>query len=260
MNEARSQAGSGAAPVRIGPYTPDDSGEAIALEARSAQGQSFQLRFDRPWFHRRAENFDDWRLVTARIDGALVGVAGAALKPAVFQGRPTNALYLFDVRVAPEARRRSIAQQLILALEQWGRERGAEIGYGYAAQDNQASIQLTRQWIGATIGPAWAVLVYPVYKSGPPPSLAMRADARSVHAGFLEQEGPFDLYTDPAAAFASKACVASWRHERAGGTRSATSAKMCSLDQAEQPADAPARSWRQLATQASDAKAAAGSV
>jgi GNAT superfamily N-acetyltransferase len=196
--------------VSYRPYRPEDSGAALELERRSAQGESFRLRFDRPWFHRRAENFDRWRLVTAWVSDRLVGIAGGALKSATWRGEPTQAIYIFDIRVAPEARRGKIGQRLIGELANWAAPE-ASFGYGYAVADNAASLAMTREWIGAEIGPACSFLVYPTYKAALPTKPAEEADPAMVHKAHLAAEGPFDLYSDPTPAFASPAFVGSWR-------------------------------------------------
>jgi GNAT superfamily N-acetyltransferase len=192
------------------PYTPEDSDAALALERRSAQGESFRLRFDRPWFHRRAENFECWHLETAWAGDTLVGVAGAALKPAMWRGEATRTIYVFDVRVAPEVRRSKVGQRLIAELIARAGQH-ARLGYGYAVADNEASLAMCRQWIGARTGPACAFLVYPTYKAKYPKKQAEGADPIDVHAAYLAAEGPFDLYCDPSAAFASPAFIGSWR-------------------------------------------------
>src|SRR4029453_15041371 len=59
----------------IGGYSPEKSEEALALERLCVQGISYRLSFRRSTFHRRAENFPEWRIFTARLEGRLVGVA-----------------------------------------------------------------------------------------------------------------------------------------------------------------------------------------
>jgi GNAT superfamily N-acetyltransferase len=201
--------------VSYRPYRPSDSDAALALERRSAQGAGFQLRFERPWFHRRAENFEEWQLVTAWADGALIGVAAGAVKAVMWKGTPGEALYIFDVRVAPEARRRKVAQRLIALLLEWGGDRG-RFGYGYAVADNAASIQMCRQWIGARIGPAAGFLAYPTYKAKPPEVPALPGSPLDIHAAYLAAEGPFDLYSDPTPSFSSPGFVGSWMHSQGG--------------------------------------------
>ena len=205
--------------LRIGVYDPADSDEALNLEARSPQGRAFRLRFERSYFHRRAENFDPWRMVTARREGELVGIAGGALKPALRDGRPTTAAYVFDVRVAPEERRGRIAQRLIQELALWARQT-AEFSYGYLAGDNVASSRLATEIFGTGTAPACRYLVYPILRSRSAGGEAEEAPPRDVHQRFVDRRGPFDLYCDPQPAFSAEGYVGSWSASKGGETAS----------------------------------------
>ncbi len=195
--------------LSFGIYDEADSDEALQLEARSPQGRAFRLRFDRSHFHRRAENFDCWRLVTARRSGELVGIAAGALKPAMLEGRPTTAAYAFDVRVAPEERRGRIAQRLIQELAIWAKPK-AEFSYGYIAGDNDPSARLAGQIFGTASAPACHYLVYPVYRRSNADPRVQAIPAEDAHRVFVDHHGPFDFYCDPRAAFTASGYIGSW--------------------------------------------------
>jgi hypothetical protein len=195
---------------RFAEYRTGESDEALGLEARSPQGRTFRLSFDRSYFHRRAENFRRWRLVTARRNGALVGIAGAAIKEVQLDGRPTKALYHFDVRVAPEERRTRVAQRLIDLSNEWGSEQSAEFGYGYVAGDNAAAAALTQQLFGAAASGGWRCLVYPLFGSGASAPKIEVASAADVRASYLEHSPSFGLICGPEETFGSEALVGSW--------------------------------------------------
>lgn len=203
-------------------YRPSDSDEAMRLEARSAQGKAFRLRFDRPYFHRRAENYERWRLLTARIAGELVAIAGGALKPAIHDGRETTALYLFDARVVPEFRRSGIAQRLLHELIDWSRG-AAEIAYGYIAGDNEAALRLAQEWIGGGAAAACNFLVYPIYKSDIRQTDVKAVSCETAHAAFIERAGPFGFYCRPEKICSADAHMGSWAYAR-GGASAACSA------------------------------------
>ena len=57
-----------------------DNEQCLALERAAPQGEAFRLSFRRSSYHRRAENFDDHRLLVARLEGLVVGVAAVAFK------------------------------------------------------------------------------------------------------------------------------------------------------------------------------------
>lgn len=196
--------------LRFEEYRAEESKEALRLEARSPQGRSFQLCFDRIYFHRRAENFHNWRMVTARRSGTLVGLAGAALKQVQLGGRPTTALYHFDVRVAPEERRTRVAQRLIEFGNEWGDAQGAELGYGYVAGDNAAAAALTQRLFGAAASGGWRCLVYPLVGTVAAAPTFEPVAADIVRDSLLAHSGPFGLVCDPEETFSSDALVGSW--------------------------------------------------
>ena len=95
----------------LGTYAPSDSDEALALDAACAQGGALRLSFRRPTFHARASAYPEHVILTARLDGRLVGTLAVAAKPVDFLGRPARAAFAFDLRVHPEARGRGLARR-----------------------------------------------------------------------------------------------------------------------------------------------------
>jgi GNAT superfamily N-acetyltransferase len=190
-------------------YSSADNLEALELEARCIQGRKFRLRFDRPYFHRRAENFDEWQIVTARAGSRLVGVFGGAIKDVLWRSEATRALFLFDARVDPQWRRSGVARTLAQHLIEWAAPR-AEMGYTYTIGDNAAVTTLGKQWIGAEASPGCAYLVCPIFREPKASPAVTRADPCEVHASMMAASGPFDLYSNPAPAFSSEALAGSW--------------------------------------------------
>jgi len=94
----------------LGRYRPEESGDALALERLCPQGTSYRLSFRRPTFHRRAETYDEWRIVTARLEGSLVGLVAGAIKPVELWGEAMRAAFFFDLRVHPAVRGRGVAR------------------------------------------------------------------------------------------------------------------------------------------------------
>jgi GNAT superfamily N-acetyltransferase len=194
---------------------------ALALEARSSQGQAIRLRFDRAYFHRRAENYQEWKLLTAWRDQLLVGIAGAALKAATFEGREVVAGYFFDVRVAPEERRTRLAKQLIDAFTDWVTDR-MDLTYGYVVGDNAAAQQLASRIFGNSVSPAFRCLVYPILRARSRPIGFARAEGGEVHRRYLDAAGPFDLYCNPQPLFGSDPHVGSWLFDGKNGRAGAS--------------------------------------
>jgi len=136
-----------AAGVVIGVYSPEESEEALALERLCVQGISYRLSFRRSTFHRRAENFPEWRIFTARLEGRLVGVAAGAVKEVLLHGQPTRASFFFDLRVHPAFRGRGIARRLAVEAKAWGRAR-ASFSYTYTLADNRVARHLAEVFGG----------------------------------------------------------------------------------------------------------------
>lgn len=196
-------------------YTPDDNSAALALEARCVQGNKFSLSFWRPYFHRRAEGFAEWRMLTAWKGNDLIAVGGAAIKPVQWNGNQTSAVYLFDFRVDPGERRSGIGKAVALALQDWARPR-AELGYAYAVGDNEAIAKMAERWLGAPASHACSYLVYPTYKAKPPANGLAPVAPEDAHARYLERSGEFGLYGNPADAFDEAALIGSWRYSGDG--------------------------------------------
>ena len=144
----------------LGNYTPEDSGEALQLERRCVQGAGLQLSFRRPTFHARIEGFSEWTIFTARKNGRLAGVAGAAIKPVIFRGAPSRAALYLDLRVDPEARGRGVAQMLCEATRVWARQRST-MGYTYVMEANKPAHRLLTELGGTDVG-GYRYLVLPV--------------------------------------------------------------------------------------------------
>lgn len=209
------------APLVIRDYEPWMSDAALSLERRSAQGKAIRLRFDRSYFHRRAENYESWRLITAWRNDTLVGIAGAALKPANFEGREAVAAYFFDVRVAPEERRTRLAKQLVDAFGDWVIGK-VDLTYGYIVGDNEAAQKLASNIFGNVVTPAFRCLVYPVIGQPERPEGFADSNGAEVHRRYLSAAGPFGLYCSPEPAFGTDAHIGSWIYEGENGRAAAS--------------------------------------
>lgn len=216
-----SSAPSPGAELELGLYTPEQSAEASALERACPQGHAYQLSFRRDTFHRRAENFARYRIVTARHAGRLVGIAAVALKEVCLASRRTQAAFYFDARVHPAWGDRGVAKAISRELATWARPQ-VEFEYCYALHDNGAVARVGAR-LGARPLGSYAYLVYPV--CGRP---QVNADVRELapldlHAQMRQHEGYFDLYSDPFSEGRARAVIASWMWE-SGRSRAGCSA------------------------------------
>lgn len=206
-----------AAGLDLGVYRPEDSDEALALERQCMQGTSYRLSFRRPVFHARAETYAEWRIVTARWDGTLVGLAAAAIKSVELRGESLPAAFFFDLRVHPGFRGRGIARRLGAELYRWSGPRSA-LKYTFAMAENRPAAGVFTQ-AGAVDSGGFAYLVYPAYRPGNPWPAVTGVALEDVHDAMKRVAGPFDFYARPAVGTGT-GYVGSWmvRHgaDRAG--------------------------------------------
>jgi GNAT superfamily N-acetyltransferase len=199
----------------IADYRPEDDPEALALDRRCVQGRSLRLSFRRPRFDSRAVAFPEWRILTARRGGALVGTMAAAVKAITFEGRPARAAFFFDLRVLPEARGQGIARALTHEIVAWARQRAA-IGYTYTLADNGAVAHLGRLTGGSPVG-GYAYLVYPTCGNAEPRQEPRGVGFGEAHDAFLRARGPFDLLPDGLSGAVLGGHVGSWLLEAPDG-------------------------------------------
>ena len=124
--------------VEILPYTEEMNEDCMKLEALCPQGKEYRLSFVRDYFHKRAENYNDWRILVARKGEKIVGVTAVAVKMIELKGKRIKGGFYSDLRVHPDHRRQGIAQKLGWASKDWALERGAEYHYLYCIDDNRA--------------------------------------------------------------------------------------------------------------------------
>jgi hypothetical protein len=181
--------------VEIGVYDPSQNAEALELERLCPQGTSLRLTFRRSSFHRRAENFPEWRIFTARVGGRLAGTAAVALKDAVLLGRPIRASFFFDLRVHPDFRGFRLSRRVSRPAFDWGLAR-SDFVYFYAVSGNVAPPHIARTVGMAKLG-GYAYLVYPAYRRLPVEGRPERVSFQEAHAALLDASPPFDFYADP---------------------------------------------------------------
>jgi GNAT superfamily N-acetyltransferase len=182
------------ADVVIGVYAPEESPEALELEKRCVQGASYRMSFRRSSFHRRAENYPESRIFTARVAGRLVGLTAAAIKDVVLRGEPARASFFFDARVDPGLRGQGIGRLLGEEALAWASPRSS-FGYTYTLADNRVAAHLASSYGVEAAG--YSYMIIPVFRRATPGYAAGRASFEEVHAAMLASSPPFDLYTNP---------------------------------------------------------------
>jgi GNAT superfamily N-acetyltransferase len=203
--------------VLVEDYNPAlDNEPCLALERLAPQGERRRLSFQRNTFHRRAENFNDHKLLVARLDGAVVGVVAVAFKDVLVLGEPRRASFYFDLRVHPGYRGLGIGRRLAQEIIKVGRD-GYDLGYCYVIGDNrvaQATIWFrTREPSGSC-----RFLAYPTYHRRLSRIGAKAASMAEVHERLLASAPGFDFYTNPLQDGNLGGHVASWILADAGCT------------------------------------------
>lgn len=193
----------------VRPYEARDNDEALALERHCIQGTSYRMSFRRPVFHRRAEQYPLWRILTARLEGSLIGLVAAAIKPVEVRGEHMSAAFFFDLRVHPAFRGRGVGRRLTTEIRRWTDGRSA-MAYTYGLADNRAAGAVVRLGGGVDVG-GFRYLVYPVYRTWSQSPEVAAATFAEVHQTMKRVAGPFDLYAHPDPDVAERqGYVASW--------------------------------------------------
>jgi ribosomal protein S18 acetylase RimI-like enzyme len=148
--------------IKIVPYTEKDNEAGLALEDQCTQGKSLVLKFKRPTFHARSQVYDNYKILCAKSGSKLIGIIAGTRKTVQLHGEKIHAVYVYDLRVHPDFRRKGIGKQLLNALLE-------EIGqldciYMLIAGGNEQALALaTRNFEAKVIAPL-TYLVIPVYK------------------------------------------------------------------------------------------------
>ena len=172
--------------LRIVEYTQADNEEALALEAACVQGQSLKLKFLRPSFHARSVVYPVHRILCARQDGRLAGVAAWARKNISLHGRRVEAAYLYDARVHPGFRRKGVAFRLARAcFEDIGPD--MDLFYTWIAGQNERCLKPAMRLFGMNRMEPFTYLVFPVYRRLRVRTGALASDASEAHRSYLRR-------------------------------------------------------------------------
>jgi ribosomal protein S18 acetylase RimI-like enzyme len=161
--------------VTIREAREDDSEALIALDRQCSMGEALTLAFDRsPDYFARYKAYEEWTALVAEApDGALVGTGGLAVKTVLVEGKPAEAVYLMDLRVHPEWRRRGVATGIGDAVRD--RLGPYDLALAMVLKGNEPSQRLLRKrGIYTTLGRA-ALPVLPAEAVRPlPPGIEVR--------------------------------------------------------------------------------------
>lgn len=126
---------------RVREATPEDNSALLALDRECVVAAATPVAFDRsPDFFARSRPYPSWRAYVAEGDSGLIGVGAMALKSVLVGGRPIQAAYFYDLRVAPGFRRLGVARAVGDAIRAHTRSLTPTIGYSLVMEGNVASL------------------------------------------------------------------------------------------------------------------------
>ena len=126
---------------RVREATPQDNAALLALERECVVAAATPVAFDRsPDFFARSRPYSTWRAYVAEGDSGLIGVGALALKSVLVGGRPVQAAYFYDLRVAPGFRRLGVAKAVGDAIRAYTRSLTLTVGYSLVMEGNVASL------------------------------------------------------------------------------------------------------------------------
>ncbi len=125
--------------VSIRPFEDGDNVTMLEIEKLCPQGnEKYAMGVDKsPDAIARYKLYDDWKVLVAEEEGKVVGWVGWALKHDPIQGE--RYVYLAEVMVHPEFRRKGIATRLVTEAEKNARETGSGHIYCFIFGPNDAS-------------------------------------------------------------------------------------------------------------------------
>ena len=126
---------------RVREATPEDNAALLTLDRQCVVAAATPVAFDRsPDFFARSRPYAHWRTYVAEGESGLIGVGAMALKQVLVDGRPVEAAYFYDLRVAPGYRRLGVAKAVGDAIRAYTRSLGPAIGYSLVMEGNVASL------------------------------------------------------------------------------------------------------------------------
>lgn len=186
---------------RVREATPEDNAALLALDRQCVVPATTPVAFDRsPDFFARSRPYAHWRTYVAEGESGLIGVGAMALKQVLVAGRPVEAAYFYDLRVAPGYRRLGVAKAVGDAIRAYTRSLGPAIGYSLVREGNVASLTFV-QGRGSRPRRSCALSLIPVEGIGVTDSTRLRAlgDAEMESAHRLAQAAhpDHDLFPFP---------------------------------------------------------------
>jgi GNAT superfamily N-acetyltransferase len=169
------ETGGGTSGFRVREATPADNAALLALDRQCVVAAVTPVAFDRsPDFFARSRPYAHWRTYVAEGDSGLIGVGAMALKRVLVEGRSVEAVYFYDLRVAPSFRRLGVAKAVGDAIRLYARSVRPAVGYSLVMEGNIASSTFVQ---GRGSRPARSCVLSLIPVEGIPPTEKIRLRA-----------------------------------------------------------------------------------
>jgi len=130
--------------VSTRPFEEDDNASMLEIEKLCPQGnEKCAVGVDKSDIIARYKLYDNWKVLVAEEEGNVVGWIGWTVKHSPAQKE--KYMYLTEVMVHPEIRRKGIATKLVEEAEKNAREIGSDYIYCYIYGPNDASKALSEK-------------------------------------------------------------------------------------------------------------------
>ena len=148
--------------VSIRPYEERDNARLLEIEKLSPQGnKDVAMGVDKsPDAIGRYRLYDNWRILVAEEKGNVAGWIGWTEK---VSEAGKKYIYIVEVIIHPEFRRKGIAARLILEVEKYAQENGSDYIYCYIFWTNEASRSLVEK-LGYSKLAEWKMCELSAYK------------------------------------------------------------------------------------------------
>ncbi|UCD96297.1 MAG: GNAT family N-acetyltransferase [Candidatus Bathyarchaeota archaeon] len=129
--------------IKIREATEADNQALIELQARCPQGTNFILGIDSsPDFFARSRAFEEWHVLVATQDSAIVGSAAFAVSETQIEGRRIKTVLEYGFMADPRHRRKGIAANLQKKIEQIALDKNVDLMHLDVMEDNLPSLNL----------------------------------------------------------------------------------------------------------------------
>ena len=154
--------------IKIIPYNKKYDKSCTELEKLCVHGTSYVIRFEREIFRKRSEAYENWHILLGLDNETVVSTASCALKKIKFHKKEYFASYIYDLRVHPDYRGKSIMKTMVKKIIDYSVKQGAQLTYCIIDNTNMAPQTIFKKHFNHTAVSENHFLVWPIYKKMQP--------------------------------------------------------------------------------------------